>query len=241
MTKFEIAQSSLELLQNSLLHFCPSQDYVQEFRGTFVHQHCTNVAKLMQDVIGLERAGFTGTTRFIVRPMLESLFSLSAAIADETFADAKFHDELFLQVRHLARSLDKGYLPDAEAIKVFEDQKAQLSALLKKQEEKIKTDKRRDCRVSVMADLGGLTRLYDTYYFDVNDHIHSSMAGVLPFNSGIKRTYMLHVATFVTLQTVIKIVRNNGSQERKDLDDQAMHLLGEANLLLQKDGYEKDK
>ena len=55
----------------------------------FIYLHARNICELGDDVVALEAVNRSRAARIFVRPMLESLFSLAAAVKDPSFPARK--------------------------------------------------------------------------------------------------------------------------------------------------------
>jgi hypothetical protein len=93
MTLLQVAKQSLALLRRILGRerdrFAKEDLPFTNSPPAFIYLHARNICELGDDVVALEATNRSRAARILVRPMLESLFSLVAAVKDPSFPARK--------------------------------------------------------------------------------------------------------------------------------------------------------
>lgn len=96
----ELAEQSLALLTRVLGEACESEPE-NDLHGAFVYRHARNISDLGEDVLALELQERSSASRIVVRPMIESLFRLVAAVKCPAFVAEKLVAEIEEEVERI--------------------------------------------------------------------------------------------------------------------------------------------
>jgi hypothetical protein len=123
MTPIQLIKESLALLTR-VLDEAFGQGPESDLRRASICRHGRNVLDLGQDVLALELENRSSASRIIVRPMIESLYRLAAAVKRPTFAAEKLVAELEQEVERIQKWIAVAQSND------FESEMAETTTLL---------------------------------------------------------------------------------------------------------------
>jgi hypothetical protein len=93
MTLLQVTKQSVALLRRILEQerdrFAKEDFLLTSSPPAFIYLHARNICELGDDVVALEAGNRSRAARILMRPMLESLFSLPAAVKDPSFPARK--------------------------------------------------------------------------------------------------------------------------------------------------------
>ena len=202
MTLPQVNKQSLALLRRILER--ERDRFAKDFLFTssppaFIYLHARNICELGDDVIALEAVNRSRAARILVRPMLESLFSLVAAVKDSSFP---------------ARKIVAEQEDEIERIKIWssEDQEHDFRDKLEEAKHQIR-DLR--CKYSITeqkkwnaretAQKAALDWHYKRDYFSCSGNIHSKVACLLFYELQRDSEISLISTVFIVLTTVDQI------------------------------------
>ena len=145
----------------------------EEYRLAFIYRHTRNICDLGNDCLFLYGSGRTSGAYILIRPLLESLFNLCAAVNNEKFAIEKFLYEIDHDIRKLTKWKDlygDSAIDDSMAIlsTIRNDINKQYSILQTKNWNTLETAKE-----------ARLSQQYVQAYFMFSRHTHSSTGGII--------------------------------------------------------------
>lgn len=195
MAPSELAESSLNLLNDILEQACTKID-APDLRTSFIYRHARNIATLADDVFELESLGRISASRIVVRSMIESLFSLVAAVKNPSFAAekvvAEIEDELkrLKKIERASPSNEHADLKEAERM---------LTGFLAQMREMHSVCTHREWNAYQTAEEAQLGWHYLHQYFLFSKYVHSTTSGIISGEEQLSRGQTFQTALFVLL------------------------------------------
>jgi hypothetical protein len=172
-----LLKDACELLQAILEAWAGKKGALEtrDIRRSYINRHAWNIHDLAGDVITLSDAKNLGSIYLLSRPALESLFKLSAAVANEKFASEKVVAEVDEERRKMEKWLKSADAAWAKTltlmIKGLGEFKAELRARYSVAQE-------REWKTFEVAKLGGLESEYVRDYFIGSKHVHAMLSAL---------------------------------------------------------------
>lgn len=139
----------------------------------FIYLHARNICDLGKDVLTLEGLNRTRASRILVRPMLESLFSLVAAIKDPDFPAKKLDAEEKDETRRIKKWIEEDHLDEFQGKLEEGERKARDIR------NKHSIPENNECGVYETAEAAALDWHYKRTYFVFSGNIHSKIGALL--------------------------------------------------------------
>lgn len=165
----------------------------------FIYLHARNICELGDDVLALEAAKRTRASRISVRPMLESLFSLVAAVKDPTFPARKVVAEQEDEIERFKVWTEEDQLLEFQG--KLEEAKRQVRDL--RREHAITQKKKWNARET--AQEAGLDWHYRRDYFSCSGNIHSKAGSLMFYERQFDSELSLISVVSIFLTTVHQI------------------------------------
>ena len=188
----ELTKQSLALLRQ-VLGQAYDQIPQEDPRWAFIFRHGRNICELGEDVLALEEQNRSRASRILARPMMESLFSLAAAIKNRDFAAEKYVAELEDQIERLKKW-------------IAEDQPNTFQAGIDEAERRARDTRRQysittknKWRVFDTAKEAGLAYHYGRSYVIYSGYIHSTNAALIASERELDRKTSLISVIFIVL------------------------------------------
>ena len=189
----ELTSQSLALLRQILKR---AYDHIpkEDPHWAFIFRHGRNICELGDDVLALEGHNRSKASRILVRPMLESLFNLAAAIRNRAFAAEKYVAELEDQTERLRKWIAEDE-PGAFQAEIDEAERRAHDTRL---EYSIKTKNK--WSVFDTAREAGLDHNYGRAYAVYSQHIHSANSALIASELELHREVVLISVVFIVLK-----------------------------------------
>lgn len=197
MTPFDLARASLDLLNKELRESYEIGWKENDIRSAFIYRHARNISDLADDVFALESYNRCSGSRIIIRPMLESLFSLVAAIKLVDFAHEKIAYELKEEIRRINNWIETD--GSGEAKTDLQETVDLLSALELTIRTNIGNTQPRKWLVYDVAKAADLGWNYSREYFLYSKYIHATSSGIITQEHEILRGHTMQTAIYIVL------------------------------------------
>ena len=189
----ELTEQSLSLLRR-ILEQAHSRIPEEDPRWAFILRHGRNICELGDDVLFLERQNRSRASRILVRPMMESLFNLGAAVKNSTFPAEKYVVEL----EEYTERIKKWVATDQPGAVQAEIDEAECRARDTRRQYSIKT--RNKWSVVDTAREAGLDYHYRRDYVLYSEHIHSTNGALISSERQLGHELVLTSVTFIVLK-----------------------------------------
>lgn len=237
MRPHDLLAQSLTLLYRVLDEAC--QRLVDaEVRTAFIYRHARNIYDLADDLLALEIQGRTSTARIVVRPMLESLFRLVAAVKRPSFAAERLVGEIDDEVERIERWIKTEYSTDFQ--KEMAETLSLLSATAALHRPQSNEEPRRRWNVYDTAQLAELNWIYARDYFIFSKYVHCDISGIICQESQTGRGHVLQTAISVVLSAAGYAVQGIETVTPQAHIDEAARLLQITNDLLDAGAFYDD-
>ena len=201
-------------------------------RSAFIYRHARNISDLGEDFLHLEAEGRTSAARIVVRPMIESLFRLAAAIKNPEFAAQKMVAEL----RDEVAKIKKWSLEDPQ-FGCMDDIIQGLTGLAETIKATTGLSTERNWTVyetAVTADLG---QHYSREYFILSKYTHSTISGIVSQEYVVGRGHILQVAIFVMAAAAGNLVQGVKTTKAQEYLDAATEIIAATISLIEKGAF----
>lgn len=238
MTPAELAEESLSLLTHVLdeaYHRSPEND----LRGAFVYRHARNISDLGADVLALEQQARSSASRIIVRPMIESLFRLVAAIKLPAFAAEKLVAEVDDEIERIQKWIKVDQSNDFQS--EMADTVASLTEYAQRLRREHSVTTRNKWSVFDTAQAAKLDWQYARNYFLYSKYVHSTISGIISQEYQVGRGHILQTAIFVILCAVAHAVQLIETDTPQAHIDEAARLLEVGINLTQGSAFRDDE
>jgi uncharacterized protein DUF5677 len=238
MTPIQLIKESLALLTR-VLDEAFGHGPESDLRRAFIYRHARNVLDLGQDVLALELQNRSSASRIIVRPMIESLYRLAAAVKRPTFAAEKLVAELEQELERIQKWIAVAQSND------FESEMADTTTLLTayaqrlRREHSVTTKNRWDQFATAKA--AELDWHYARDYFLYSKYVHATISGIISQEYQIGRGHVLQTAIFVILSAVGHAVQGIETEAPQDHVDEAARLARLAINLTREGAFRDDE
>ena len=237
MTPFKLAEGSLALLARVL-----DEGYQRgpenDLRAAFIYRHTRNIFDLGGDLLALELLGRTSATRIVVRPMIESLFRIVAALKNPSFAAEKLVAELEDEVQRIQQWI---LVDDSND---FHSGMEETTKLLTEYAQRLRhthsITTRNRWNVFDTAKAAQLDWQYARDYFLYSKYVHSTVSGIISQEYQVGRGYVLQTAIFVILAAVGHAAQRIDTDTPQAHVDEATRLL-ETTIKLTQEGAFRDE
>lgn len=238
MTPRKLTELSLELLErilNEAYQRAPEND----LRSAFIYRHTRNISDLGEDVLALERQERTSAARIVVRPMIESLFRIVAALKKPSFAAEKLIAELEDEGERIQKWIQVDRSIDfqhemAETLQMLTDYTKRL------RREHVVTSRNR-WNVFDTAKAAELDWHYARDYFLYSKYVHSTVSGIISQEYQTARGHVLQTTIFVVLAAAGHAVQFIETATPQAHIDQAASLMGNAINLIEEGAFRDDE
>jgi hypothetical protein len=238
MTPYELGDESLALLIN-VLDEAYQRASDNDFRSAFVYRHTRNISDLGKDVLALDAEHRTSAARIIVRPMIESLFRVVAAVKRPNFAKEKFVAELEEEAEHIRNWTEVDRTSDFKSsmsgtLQALADYATQL-----RREHNITSQNR--WNVFDTAREAGLDWQYARDYFLYSKYVHCTISGIISQEYQVGRGHVLQTAIFVMLSAAGHAVQVMETATPQAHIDAAASLMGDAITLVREGAFRDEE
>lgn len=176
MKLYDIAEQSLDLLDQFLENSYSKCTDKNDYRLTFIYRHARNIWDLGSDCLFLDVSERTSGAYVLVRPLLESLFNLVAAVNNDAFAIEKYLYEIDHDIDKIAKwralNICNGKSPMDDVIPILQ---AERDKIMREHS----TTKTRNWNAFETAEEARLGQQYVQDYFMFSRHTHSSVGGIV--------------------------------------------------------------
>jgi hypothetical protein len=217
MTPFELGEvsnKSLHLLEHEFIR--DGVIPVDQLQKAFIYLHVRTISGLMDDILFLESYPKTTVARCAVRPMMESLFNMGAAIRDESFVFNKVAWEIDRWISIQESMAEETHIAtDAEKLKkLAANGKVELTEFRKTHT----VDKLENWnQIYKIAEIAKLKKVYDHYYSLACHHVHSNLVGILSYDS-TSRGMTMRSATMIVAWAIQFAGSYINPSKREDYD-----------------------
>jgi hypothetical protein len=231
MTPSELGQKCNDSLHQMKAAYISGGDIpADQLQKAFIYFHIKTIAGLMDDILFLERHSHTTVARCAVRPMMESLFNLGAAIRDESFVFNK-----------VAWENDKWFSEEHQN----ESDRKKLKALATKGKQDLSNFKRKHKvgeiqnwnKIHKIAKIAKLSKVYDHYYSLACNHVHSNLVGILSYGS-TSRGMTMRTATMIVSMAIQFAGSHIAPSNRKSYEKMSSDYIAELEKLSADGSYE---
>jgi hypothetical protein len=234
----KLAEESLALLTR-VLEEAYQRAPENDLRGAFIYRHARNISDLGDDVLALELEERSGASRIVVRPMIESLFRLVAAIKNPAFAAEKLVAELEDEVERIRNWIAVDRSND------FQSEIGETISLLIEYAQRLRRQHsittRNGWNVFAAASAAELDWHYARDCYLYSKYVHSTISGIISQEYQVGRGHILQTAIFVILSAVGHAVQGIETDTPQAHIDQATRLLGVAIQLTQDGAFRDDE
>ena len=189
----ELTEQSLSLLRR-ILEQAHSRIPEADPRWAFIFRHGRNICELGDDILFLERQNRSRSSRILVRPMMESLFNLGAAVQNSAFPAEKYVAEL----EEYTERIKKWVAADQPGALQAEIDKAERRAHDTRRQYSIKAKNK--WSVVDTAREAGLDYHYRRDYVLYSEHIHSTNGALISSERQLDRELVLTSVIFIVLK-----------------------------------------
>ena len=171
---------------------------LQERRKSFITEYAYNIGMLSINIGMLSTNLHSYVTKQLVRPMLESMFNMCAAIHQPTFVESKMKMECEKWLGVLRKQLNEAGQTQ-KTIDAIKTSITSLSSALAKWKDDVNIQSSRNWTVREICDAGNCSEWYFEYQ-TLCDHTHMAYSALDPFTK-ITRGMLLHQATVIAAKT----------------------------------------
>lgn len=238
LTPPELAERSLALLTR-ILDEAYQRAPENDLRSAFIYRHTRNISDLGDDVLALEIQGRTSAARIVVRPMIESLFRIVAALKKPNFAAEKVLAEIEDEVERIQNwtQVDRSH--------EFQREMSETLQLLIDYAQRLRQAhnviSRNRWNVFETARAAELDWHYARDYFLYSKYVHSTVSGIISQEYQIGRGHVLQTAIFVILAAAGHAVQGIETATPQAHIDEASRLLSVAIDLIRKRAFRDDE
>lgn len=165
----------------------------------FIHLHARNICELGDDVLALHLSNRSRAAQIVVRPMLESLFSLAAAAKDPAFPAKKIVAEQEDQIKRFKKWIEADHYDEFQ--EGLEKAKEQIAYL--RQKHSIVGNVEWD--VWQTADAAKLNWHYGRDYFFYSGDIHAKVGALICHERPSNSDQALQSVIYIVLMAAEKI------------------------------------
>jgi uncharacterized protein DUF5677 len=203
MTLLQVTKQSVALLRRILEQerdrFAKEDFLLTSSPPAFIYLHARNICELGDDVVALEAGNRSRAARILMRPMLESLFSLLAAVKDPSFPARKIVAEQEDEIERIKIWSEEDHEHDFGD--KFQEAKQQICDLRRKPS--ITEKKKWNARET--AGKAALGWHYKGDYFSSSGNIYSKAACLMFYELQLDSEISLISTVFIVLTTVDQI------------------------------------
>jgi hypothetical protein len=221
----ELTRQSLALLRR-ILGQAPGPIAQEDPRWAFIFRHGRNICELGDDVLALEGRNRSRASRILVRPMMESLFNLAAAVRDRAFAAEKYVAELEDHIERIKKWIES-------------DGSDQFQAEIDEAERRAHDTRRRysvttknKWSVFDAAREAGLDHNYGRVYAVYSKHIHSANSALIASELELDRELVLKSVFFIFLKASEHLASAAEAGPSQTLTGEIAELCDTANKLI---------
>jgi len=232
---YDIADRSLELLDRFLEDTYSKSFKEEDCRLAFIYRHTRNIWDLGNDCLFLHRNGRMSAAFILVRPLLESLFNLCAAVNNVGFAVEKLLHEIDHDIRKLAkwREFDNNL--------VMDDSMAMLSAKREEIRKQYSITQIKNWNTFETAKEARLDQQYVQDYFMFSRHTHSSTGGIIVQEHEANQQLILEKLVFIVLAGLGHAAQVLPSSSPQKNIDTVTTLLEESVKVIESKGIQRTK
>lgn len=199
MTPQKISEASLALL-NTILdeghQLSPETPDLNSSRMAYCYRHGCNISRLGDDMLFLLSSGRFIAAKMVIRPMIESMFCISASYRVQTFHVEKLIAELENMVAWLTRDFPT---PDKSIVDAIKASQTESDELKKRFGSVISNKKWR--KIKDIAIAAQHERHYKKDYAYFCDYTHCGITGLLRQEDGLGISNALQTGTMTMLVT----------------------------------------
>jgi hypothetical protein len=236
-SRTQLAKDSLEFLTRILVEVCVCEPK-RNHRAAFIYRHDRNISDLGADVLALELDNRTSAARIVVRPMLESLFSLTAAVKIPSFAAEKTVAEIEDEIERIQKLIAFDGSPDPH------QDLSETVQLLQKETRRLRDDfnitTKNTWNVWATAKAADLSSIYVRHYFLHSKYVHATVSGIIGQEYQTGRASVIQTAIMVTLTAAGHVAQILETATPQAHIGEAARLMSVAIDLMKEQSYEDD-
>jgi Family of unknown function (DUF5677) len=198
----ELTNQSLRLLESILDRARERLPANLDFTSCpeFIYLQAENICELGKDVLALEKLNRSRASRILVRPMLESLFALAAAVSNPGFPPRKLNAEWKDENKRIRKWIDEEHRDEFQP--VLEEAERKIRDV----EQKFSIKEKKEWNAYQTAEEAGqaLTWHYRRGYFVFSGNIHSTINALRQHQS--RREIILQSVMLIVFETIDHVV-----------------------------------